>query len=78
MSPPLTDFSLVGTQTCEVWVEDPTDAVLRTLSINVLNRAPYLSGTIPGQTVALNGNIVVDPSLYFRDDDGHSLIISVA
>jgi hypothetical protein len=78
MSPPLTDFTLVGTQTCVVWLEDNIHAVSRTLSINVLNRAPYLSGTIPGQTVALNGHLVVDPSLYFRDDDGHSLTISVA
>ena len=47
MSPPLNEFTLVGTQTCEVFVEDHINAVSRTLSINVQNRSPYLFGTIP-------------------------------
>ena len=50
----------------------------RTLSINVQNRAPYLIGTIASQSVALNGHLVFNPLLNFRDDDGHSLVIDIA
>jgi hypothetical protein len=54
--------------------------VYKTLQINVmqLNRAPYLTGTITSKSVPLNGNLPIDISTNFNDDDGNSLMINVA
>ena len=61
-------------------LDDNYDIVYNTLQINVMqpNRAPYLSGTIASKSVSLNGNLVIDLSTNFNDDDGNSLMIDVA
>jgi hypothetical protein len=76
--PPLTGFSLVGTQSCKISLSDTYDIVYKTLQINVKNRAPYLTGTITSKSVALNAHLVIDLSTNFYDDDSNSLTINVA
>jgi hypothetical protein len=52
--------------------------VQETLSINVLNRAPYQFTGLSNKMVAVNAKLTIDPTSSFRDDDGHSLTIKDA
>jgi hypothetical protein len=42
ISPPLTDFTTLGLNSCKLILNDGNANVEQTLNINVLNRAPYL------------------------------------
>ena len=59
-------------------LSDSFEIVTNTLRIEIGNRSPYYSPFLPSQTVALNGILILEPSPYFIDDDGHSLTINDA
>ena len=66
----------VGTATVTVTATDPdglTASQSAQVTVEAANRAPEAVGTIPAQTMSVDGTVTVDLSAFFTDPDGNEL-----
>ena len=64
-----------GVATVTVKATDPEGlAATQAFTVTVPNRAPLAVGVAPADTVPVGQNTTLDPSAYFRDPDGYSLV----
>ena len=64
-----------GVATVTVKATDPEGlAATQAFTVTVPNRAPLAVGVAPADTVPVGQNTTLDPSAYFRDPDGDSLV----